>query len=104
MERIFTVEFLPSGKKTKTSSKTTIMDVAHASGFEFQGECDGKGTCGKCMVRLIKSYTEPTGNEGHLFSGGKLAEGFRLACQALVESDLKVFLPEESFKQIDKTR
>jgi uncharacterized 2Fe-2S/4Fe-4S cluster protein (DUF4445 family) len=99
MERIFTVEFLPSGKKTKTSSKIRIMDAAGAAGFEFQGECGEKGICGKCMVRLIKSYTEPTGNEGHLFSGGKLAQGFRLACQALVESDLKVFLPEESLKQ-----
>ncbi len=103
MEKIFTVKFLPSGKKTKTSSKIRIMDAARTSGFEFQSECGGQGTCGKCMVRLIKSYTKPTGNEGHLFSDGKLAQGFRLACQALVESNLKVFLPEESLKHIDKT-
>lgn len=99
MERTFTVEFLPSGKKTKISPKIRILDAARTSGFEFQSECGGQGTCGKCMVRLIKSYTEPTGNEAHLFSGGKLEQGFRLACQALVESNLKVFLPEESLKQ-----
>ena len=99
MEKIFTVEFLPCGEKSITFSKARIMDVARVSGFEFESECDGQGTCGKCAVRLIRSYTEPTTNEVHLFSAGKLREGFRLACQARVESDLKIMIPDESLKK-----
>ncbi len=96
MERSFTVEFLPFGRTIEVTSKKRIFDIALASGFEIRSECHGQGTCGRCMVRLIRCYTAPTENEGHLFSNGKLKKGFRLACQARVESNLKILLPEES--------
>jgi len=54
--------------------------------------CGGKGTCGDCIVKVIKgAYTiKPSA-----FLPEKLRkQGFVLACQTLIEDDLTVQLPE----------
>lgn len=42
--------------------------------------CNGRGTCGKCKVRLIAAVPEPTAQDYQKLSAGELAAGIRLAC------------------------
>ncbi len=98
MARKHRVEFLPLGVKTTVTDQVRIFDAAAAAGLHLASECAGGGTCGQCLVRLIRSYTEPTGNEVHLLSRGKLDQGFRFACQSRITRDLKVFVPQMTLR------
>jgi ferredoxin len=92
------VAFLPLGVKTTVTDQERIFDAAGAAGLDLASECGGRGTCGRCLIRLIRCYTAPTGNEVHLLSQGKLDQGFRLACQTRVTRNLKVFVPEMTLR------
>jgi len=64
----------------------TIWDHGRDVGIDLPNTCDGKGTCGKCVVRIEEGA-------GGLAEKTKIEEGFslgtneRLACQAVVISD-----------------
>ncbi|MDF2571347.1 MAG: Na(+)-translocating NADH-quinone reductase subunit [Sporomusa sp.] len=44
-------------------------------------DCNGRGSCGKCKVKITKLTPEPLDNEYKKLSAGELADGVRLACQ-----------------------
>ncbi len=92
------VEFLPLGVKTTVTDRERLFDAAGTAGLALASECAGSGTCGRCLVRLVRCHTEPTGNEVHLLSQGKLDAGFRFACQTRVTRDLKVFVPRMTLR------
>lgn len=50
----------------------------------------GKGKCGKCLVKVKGEVNEPTKNEIKVIDPEKLAEGYRLACEVIVEGDVNV--------------
>ncbi|WP_425060159.1 Na(+)-translocating NADH-quinone reductase subunit F [Sporomusa carbonis] len=43
--------------------------------------CNGRGTCGKCKVRILSTPPEPSELEYQKLSAGEIADGIRLACQ-----------------------
>lgn len=59
--------------------------------------CGGEGTCGGCRVRLAQgALSVPAPEELRQLSPGEIAEGFRLACQAVPLGDVRVDVPPES--------
>lgn len=74
----FRVKFLPDDKEILIHRGATLLEAAGQAGIILNTPCGGKGTCGKCRVRI-----EPTGDEVP-------------ACQYPVESDIIVFVPEAS--------
>jgi uncharacterized 2Fe-2S/4Fe-4S cluster protein (DUF4445 family) len=64
-------------------SGTLLTVAACEAGFLFRTDCGGAGTCGKCRVRV-------NGN-------------IQLACQTVVESNLKVIVPESVLRYDEKT-
>ena len=86
------------GSATVTVEKgTNLLEAAALAGVAVEGNCGGKGTCGKCKVRLLqKSPATPTGVERKLLSEEELAGGWALACQRVAETDMDVEVPEQS--------
>jgi len=71
----------------------TILDHARKLGIAIDAECNGRGTCGKCVVRVergARALSMPTAAEKSF----DLGEGERLACQAQVvaAADLYVYV------------
>jgi uncharacterized 2Fe-2S/4Fe-4S cluster protein (DUF4445 family) len=61
--------------------------------YELEAPCNGKGTCGKCQVRLSgASLPEPTPEERNVFDPAALAAGYRLACRITINQALEVYL------------
>ena len=88
----FKVEFLPFGVQIIVSPGTCLLDACRKARVPLSTTCGGKGTCGDCIVKVIKGATTIKPSP---FLPEKLRkQGFVLACQTLIEDDLTVELPE----------
>ncbi len=93
----FTIEFQPTGIRLVCEEALTILDAARQAGLMLRSDCGGQGTCGKCRVQIAGGDTFPiSASDRFHLSSQELTENYRLACAALAESDLKVFIPAES--------
>lgn len=54
--------------------------------------CNGRGTCGKCRVKVNAGEFEATKEDKALFSPEQLAQGYRLACTARVAGDSEIMI------------
>lgn len=70
----------------------TLLEALHAQIPGFQAPCGGRGSCGKCRIRVMKGYLAVTLEDKKTFSETELEEGWRLACQAVPLEDLTICL------------
>ena len=71
---------------------TTLFNAAHWAGLPIDSTCGGRGTCGKCGVKVLQGHAERTlADYRHL--SDKLDEGWRLSCQAEVNEDMVCEVP-----------
>lgn len=104
----YKVIFQPSGSRGEVKKGKTLLESAQQLGVDLEAICGGKGTCGKCKVRVEEGYFEKDNIDSkmsHLtpFTEAekkfiKPADGdnIRLACACQVEGDVKLFVPEKS--------
>ncbi len=87
------VTFQPDNVSIEVPSGTALVDAARDAGVEIQTPCGGKGTCGKCIVRV----DGPVDSDSlGVLARGAVAEGYVLACKTkLLNGDVTVDLPEE---------
>ena len=76
----------PLGKEVSVAGGTSLIDVLHEFGVEFP--CGGKGSCGKCKVKVLKGEinTDPEHRRRLIELG--LSPEWRLACKSRAEGDL----------------
>ncbi len=93
----YVVTFEPAGRREEAGHDEDLMTIAWRAGVEIESSCGGKGSCGKCRVRVQSGpVTPPTQTELRLLSAESLAAGLRLACQTRLLGDARVHVPEES--------
>lgn len=71
---------------------TTLFHAAHWAGLPIESTCGGRGTCGKCAVRIVEGRTELTPAD-HRHLADRLDAGWRLSCQAEVIEDTVCEVP-----------
>lgn len=87
------VTFLPGNKVIEVPEGSTILQAAVSAGEQMESTCGGRGTCGKCKVKVEPGSIAPDIDPGKKFmSEEELEEGWVLACQVKVEKDLTVTL------------
>ncbi len=108
MSKKHKVNFQPSGRRGKIEEGKSLLEAAQKLGVDLESICGGKGTCGKCKVRVEEGYFEKDAMESsmsHLSGFAEVEKKFikkedgpqmRLACAAQVEGDIKLFVPEKS--------
>lgn len=70
-----------------------LLTALRSAGLPINAACDGRGTCGKCRVRVLGGEAGPVSEgERRFLSEKDLADGVRLACFVRPESDLDVRL------------
>ena len=90
------VTFQPQGRTVSVLDGTTILEAAAAVGLVIETPCGGAGTCGKCRVQVSKGAPGSSDADREAFTKTELAEGWRLACQSHVHSDLVAHVPTGS--------
>ncbi len=103
------VVFMPSGKRGRFPRGMAVLDAARSLGVDIDSVCGGRGICGRCQVEVaegdfakhgINSKSDnvsPRGEaEGRYDERRGLGEARRLSCQAKVEADVVIDVPESS--------
>ena len=87
----------PVGKRVVIPKGKSLLEAAQIAGVELTSVCGGIGSCDSCKIRLISgNLSETTLIEKELFSETELKNGYRLACQAYPDGEVKVEIPPES--------
>jgi uncharacterized 2Fe-2S/4Fe-4S cluster protein (DUF4445 family) len=87
------VEFLPSYKTVDVPPGTELFDALRAAGQEVDAACGGKGTCGKCVVRIAAGKADS--DSAGMLPAASLADGYVLACRTRVlDGPLTVEMPQ----------
>ena len=94
----FTIEFQPMGIRLLCNDPLTLLDASRQAGIGLRSDCGAAGICGKCIVQIIQTSSEfpPTDIERTYLSNIQLSDGFHLACETVINDDLKVQVPAES--------
>ncbi len=94
------VEFRPFGAAIEVPQGTELLDAAIRAGITVDAPCGGKGTCGKCLVKVLKGEAKEKATEG---AAADIPAGYRLACRTLVDADpIVVEVPEHDFASYDR--
>ena len=89
------VVFQPSDVLVEVAEGSTLKEAMNDAGLEFDFLCGGRGTCGKCRVKISKGLTIPVTREQEMLQVKELDEGIRLACMTTVHNDSIVELPNQ---------
>lgn len=81
-----TIRLHPLGKELQVNDQTPLIDVLHEFGIEFP--CGGRGTCGKCKVRLLAGEVMISEIHAQKIAQLGLASDWRLACFSRCTSDI----------------
>jgi uncharacterized 2Fe-2S/4Fe-4S cluster protein (DUF4445 family) len=93
----YSIDFEPIGRRVEIHEGESLLSAAQTAGVQIISLCGGVGSCDSCQVRLVfGELSPPTLVEQTLFSEEDLSKGYRLACQAIPVSDVKIDVPPES--------
>jgi len=84
--RTLSVKLVPLGKVIQAREGTPLLDILHEYGIEFP--CGGKGTCGKCKVKVIEGVIETDPYHRDKLNKLDLANEWRLACLSKCSEEL----------------
>lgn len=89
----------PSGQVCSYTPGATLLDILLAEKCFVDNPCNGKGTCGKCRVKILNgNLPEPCATEKKLINEADLNAGIRLSCLVKPETDLEVELLQKERK------
>ena len=88
------IKFLPYETEIEIENGDTVIRAALEAGVHINASCGGEGVCGKCRVLIEDGMVE--GGISEKLSAQDQENGYRLACQAVVKSDLVLRIPVES--------
>jgi len=88
-----TVTFDTARQPVRVPTGTLLSEAARLAGVEIAQPCGGQGRCGRCAVQVTAG--EARRRSSLRLSSDDIAQGFTLACQSVVESDLWVSVPPQ---------
>jgi uncharacterized 2Fe-2S/4Fe-4S cluster protein (DUF4445 family) len=114
IQRKLEVRYLPFDRVTRVPPGTTLFSAAHWIGLPIDSTCGGRGTCGKCKVRVVDGRSEAAGRAAGRAQGApsdkgapeittadhrllrpvEIEEGWRLSCQARIYEDMTCEVPQ----------
>jgi len=80
------------GKTLTVQQGAPLAELLFPEGVEFP--CGGKGRCKGCRIKVVEGTLSQTPEDRVLLTERELAEGWRLACRANAEANLKIELAQ----------
>lgn len=93
-----TITFQPAGKTVEVQTGTLVVEALRDAGLDIAQPCGGQGRCGRCAVIVERGNIRRRSTIR--LSASDIEAGYALACQALIEGDATVVVPEQ--EQIER--
>jgi uncharacterized 2Fe-2S/4Fe-4S cluster protein (DUF4445 family) len=78
----------------------TVLEALIAAGIFLRTDCGGKGSCGKCRIKVVSPLTgspsDADESEARILGESNLSAGMRLACRLIVSGDIRLEIPQTS--------
>ncbi|MDF2908082.1 MAG: hypothetical protein K0R34_3403 [Herbinix sp.] len=104
MGRIHPIKVWNNNKmiQIECSEDENLLDAMRRQGIPYYSDCGGRGTCGKCKIRILSGSVETGPKVVKILSATEQEEGYRLACRAIPKSELVIKLAsyDESLKAV----
>ena len=81
-------------RKISVPEGEALLAALRSAGFYLPAICGGRGSCGKCRIRVRSGALPALAADEACFSRAELNEGWRLACAAFPLRSLTVQIPE----------
>jgi uncharacterized 2Fe-2S/4Fe-4S cluster protein (DUF4445 family) len=94
IQRKLEVTYRPFDRTTRVPPGTTLFSAAHWIGLPIDSTCGGRGTCGKCKVRVLEGSAEVTTADHRLLRKEEIEGGWRLSCQTRIYDDMTCEVPQ----------
>lgn len=88
-----TVVFDTSLPPVYVSTGALLTEAAHEAGIDLTQPCGGQGRCGRCAVQVVEGSVRSRSTLR--LSAEDVADGYVLACQAVVEGDVSIHVPPQ---------
>lgn len=95
------VTFYPYGKSGEIPDGTSLLDAAEKLGLQMRHDCGGFATCSTCRIWVVEGMTNLTEidlDEENMLEEAQLTAPFRLSCQAKVQGDVVVRVPDQEME------
>src|SRR4029077_13606483 len=94
IQRKLEVRYLPFDRTTRVPPGTTLFSAAHWIGLPIDSTCGGRGTCGKCKVRVIEGRTDAETADHRLLRPAEIEDGWRFSARAGINDDIVCEVPQ----------
>ena len=94
IQRKLEITYQPFDRTTRVPPGTTLFSAAHWIGLPIDSTCGGRGTCGKCKVRVVVGEAEVTTADHRLLRKEEIEGGWRLSCQTRIYEDMTCEVPQ----------
>jgi len=81
----------PSGKEIVVKKGENLLTAALSLGVKWPHKCR-VGSCGSCKCKIIEGNISPEIDFGYVLTFDELNEGYALACQTALKTDIKVII------------
>lgn len=99
----FQITMLPSNRKIEVTEEKSLHSALNQAGIDIEGTCGGKGTCGKCKVKVVKGEKALARDTGKKLSTEEKEAGWRLACLIPIEENMTISIPQKAEEGDRKT-
>jgi uncharacterized 2Fe-2S/4Fe-4S cluster protein (DUF4445 family) len=87
------VIFDNASAEVRVPTGTLLSEAARQAGVDLMQPCGGQGRCGRCAVQVLEGTVRRRSTLR--LSGEDVQAGYALACQTVVEGDVRLFLPPQ---------
>lgn len=88
------MEIKINSKSISMASPESFLSILRREQIHFPLYCGGRGTCGKCRIQVTEGSLPITTEDRAFFSEDELQAGYRLGCQAMIESPCSITFDE----------
>lgn len=86
---------LPDNITIELQENESLFSALIKAGLRLFSPCGGKGSCGKCAIRLVEGVLPVTAEDKKFFSEEEIAKGYRLSCKAVLTGDIAIEIEAE---------
>lgn len=94
------IHLVSENLEIRAEAGQTVLEALIGAGIFLRTDCGGKGSCGKCRVKIAAGITEniaaPDESEIKILGQSDLSDGLRLACKLKISGDITLKIPETS--------